>query len=91
MSGRVSRPVRIFSPIIAQAGRLWRAVPTCSIEVPLFRLVAAPAALGNPWRFLSQFQISNQINARFAAEFLKCGDRESHDIEITAFDAVYEE
>ena len=50
-----------------------------------------PAALRNPWRFLLQFQISNQVYARYAAEFLKCSDGESHDIEITAFDAVDEE
>ena len=41
MCGRVSRPVRVFSPTIARAGRLWRAVPTCSIEVLHFCLVAA--------------------------------------------------
>ena len=42
MCGRVSRPVRVFSPMIARAGRLWRAVPTCSIGVLHFRLVASP-------------------------------------------------
>ncbi len=31
MCGRVSRPVQVFSPTIARAGRLWRAVPTRSI------------------------------------------------------------
>ena len=41
MCGRVSRPVQVFSPTIARAGRIWRAVPTCSIEVLHFCLVAA--------------------------------------------------
>jgi len=41
MCGRVSRPVRISGPSIARAERLWRAVPTCSIEVLRFRLGAA--------------------------------------------------
>ncbi len=48
----VSRPVRIFSAMIARAGRLWRAVPTYSIEIPRSRLVAALATLENPRRFL---------------------------------------
>ena len=55
MCGRVSRPVRISSLRIARAGRLWRAVPTCSIEAIRFCLAAAPAALWNPWRFFRLF------------------------------------
>ena len=38
MCGRVSIPVRIFSPMM---GRLWRAVPTYTIEIPRSRLVVA--------------------------------------------------
>ena len=41
LQGRVFRPVRIFSAMIARAGRLWRAVPTYSIEIPRSRLVVA--------------------------------------------------
>jgi|GEM_PF-114541 len=53
MCGRVSRPVRIFSLGIARAGRLWRAVPTCSIAVLGFPLVAARPRCGIRGVFLS--------------------------------------
>ncbi len=57
MCGRVSRPVRVFSPMIARAGRLWRAVPTCSIGVLHFRLVAGPGRAVKSVAFLfSAFQ-----------------------------------
>ena len=57
MCGRVSRPVRIFSAMIAWAGRLWRAIPTYSIEIPRSRLVVAAGRTRESVAFFVLFQI----------------------------------
>ena len=76
MCGRVSRPVRIFSAMIARAGRLWRAVPTYSIETPRSRLVVAAGRARECVAFLSASLIPRwpqpiPLQAPGASGFLK--------------------